>query len=316
MEDLEPELLKRYAQGRCTDAERLRVEQWLESDAPLSGSGTEKEEIKQKIWSGISQSAGGYKRKQLWPRRYIGIAAAAACVFLTAGLLLYMNTGLPANPTAAFTRYRVPKGKSASLQLADGSTVRLAGGSLLEFPAKFTGETRLVRLLSGQGFFNIAHDTSHPFILETAGTRIKVLGTRFDVNDNDPDLLLVTLTQGSISFSDAGTHNKKVLKPGEQLVYDKQASGIRSLTATDTTAVTDWTRGVLSFRKTQLRQVLVKLESYYGVRFDTHEPLQLNEPLTARFDNYPLDRVLQLIENSSRLKFTGNRNGNYIVTSN
>ena len=70
-------------------------------------------------------------------------------------------------------------GESRTVTLADGSQVNLSGGSAIG--VDITSEERRVRLLSGEAFFDVAHDAARPFTVEAGEARIVVLGTAFDV---------------------------------------------------------------------------------------------------------------------------------------
>jgi ferric-dicitrate binding protein FerR (iron transport regulator) len=66
------------------------------------------------------------------------------------------------------------------VSLADGSTIYLNSASSINYPEKFGQDSREVYFW-GEAFFEIAHDPSRPFIIETGETRVKVLGTSFNI---------------------------------------------------------------------------------------------------------------------------------------
>ena len=74
----------------------------------------------------------------------------------------------------------VPAGQRMQMTLADGSHVQLNAGTTLEYPVVFDRKARRVKL-SGEALFEVTHDSSHPFIVETFATDIQVLGTKFNV---------------------------------------------------------------------------------------------------------------------------------------
>ncbi len=74
----------------------------------------------------------------------------------------------------------VPNGNRSSVVLPDGSKVWINNGTKLIYPEEFKGKNRIVEL-EGEGFFDVTHEKSHPFIVKIGQNRIKVLGTKFAV---------------------------------------------------------------------------------------------------------------------------------------
>ena len=54
----------------------------------------------------------------------------------------------------------------------------LNSASKLKYPVAFTGGQRKV-FLEGEAYFEVAADTVHPFLVETSGMSVTVLGTGF-----------------------------------------------------------------------------------------------------------------------------------------
>ena len=53
----------------------------------------------------------------------------------------------------------------------------------------------------GEALFHVARDVEHPFIVETVGGDVTVLGTVFNVNAySDEDYVQTTLVEGSVAF--------------------------------------------------------------------------------------------------------------------
>src|SRR5688572_8298430 len=87
------------------------------------------------------------------------------------------------------------------LRLPDGSTVLLNEGSKLEYPITFSGDTREV-FLQGEGYFDIQHNPSKPFVVKTANVTTTVLGTAFNVKAFPSEKhITVTVTRGKVKVS-------------------------------------------------------------------------------------------------------------------
>ena len=103
------------------------------------------------------------------------IAATVAVVAFVAVLTLVLQRD------RSLTTVTVAQGETQLIELADGSTVRLLGGSSLTYadPAKATSFNRRVTL-AGRAFFDIAPD-QQGFTVEKPPALATVLGTSFGI---------------------------------------------------------------------------------------------------------------------------------------
>lgn len=308
MNDIHPDLLKRYAQGRCTEAEQLKVEYWLEHgdldapEEPVSFSGTATHStIKAELWKGLVEKGRRNQQGKLRKKWIFGLSIAATLLLVGSMVFFKGDHSKDGQTQMALLQYTAPKGKVVKLTLSDGSIVTLSGGSSLQYPRQFAEGSRTVHLLGGKAFFAIAHQPERPFVVKSSETRITVLGTRFNVDLSHTPEIKVTLSQGSIAFK--GKKQQHRLRPGEQLRYDQVRGEITSLVSIDTNLVTGWTSGTLWFQQTPINEALSQLEIQYGVRFKHTGSPDLTFPLSGKFKRQPLSRILHLIENSSELKF-------------
>lgn len=297
--------MQRYAAGNCTAEERQSVEEWLENDNHLPESHTQYDtSLKREIWTGLTDKELK-RRSNFRIRTYITIVSAAAILVLLSLVFLF-NTNSTQNLMQEELQqetYIAPAGKTATMKLSDGTIVQLAGGSKFSYPTHFSGHTRTVTLISGEAFFKVKHNEKLPFIVQSSGTAIKVLGTRFNLsNIAGSAKLAVTLTEGRIGFKGKG-ELETILKPGQQLTFNKKLNKIQSVTEVDTLYATGWTAGLLWFNQTPVTEILEKLEASYGVTFELKGNPDIDIPLTGKFRQQPLSRILKLIENSSDLRF-------------
>lgn len=99
------------------------------------------------------------------------LLAIAATVLLTTGTgwLLYAQRGV----------YLTDIGEQRTLALEDGSSVELNARTKIR--VAYDERTRTIELLQGQALFKVAKDPQRPFIVDSAGTKIRAVGTQFDV---------------------------------------------------------------------------------------------------------------------------------------
>ncbi|MDR6513685.1 FecR family protein [Chryseobacterium camelliae] len=156
------------------------------------------------------------------------------------------------------------KGQYKTL-LPDGTVVWLNSASKLKYPTQFNGDQRLVEL-QGEGYFEVAHDRSKPFIVVSGGQKVKVLGTKFNINSyaNEP-AVLTTLVSGSVELSSNAGGVAVRLKPGEQ---GKMINSGFKVSAVDVESYTAWTSNEFQFKGAPLAEVLRQLERWYDVDVD------------------------------------------------
>lgn len=115
-----------------------------------------------------------------------------------------------------------PLGVRSQFELPDGTRGSLNNGSRLKYPVKFYGDTRNVELV-GEAFFDVSHDKNRPFVINTDGLDIKVLGTRLNVYSYPGEgYQEFTLESGTIELIKK-ENNRRIsigkMKPGQHVVY-------------------------------------------------------------------------------------------------
>ncbi|MDR2276200.1 MAG: FecR family protein [Sphingobacterium sp.] len=159
--------------------------------------------------------------------------------------------------------FHSPKGSALKLQLIDGTTVHLNSGSSLTYPVHFETTNRIV-FLDGEAYFDVAHDPTKPFIVETKQTRIKVLGTQFNVSSDLTKMkTLTTLIKGRVEVSVGNNH--KILVPGMQAQSDPQQQQI-VLKQADLKEILAWRDGFFRFTEDDIETVLQKVKEWYDIR--------------------------------------------------
>lgn len=192
----------------------------------------------------------------------------------------------PTNGIATKVVYNIltnPRGsKVIHMQFTDGSHVWLNAGSSVKYPVAFIGNERKVKI-TGEAYFEVAHDPSHPFVVSKGETSVTVLGTHFNVNAyDDEDELKVTLLEGSVKVSAQG--QSKTIKPGEQAVV-----GIRNLKLgirknVDVEEVMAWKTGKFQFNKATLPEIMRQVARWYDV------DVQYNSAMPKGYFHGDIDR--------------------------
>ena len=166
-----------------------------------------------------------------------------------------------------------PRGTEYMLTLSDGSRVWLNSDSRLKFPVKFSKGTRRVELV-GEGYFEVAKDSSSPFIVNSGKLEIKVTGTSFNVTAYpDEKMVQTTLVSGSVDVSCPECSNSESvsLVSNEMAVFEAGRQKIEKKRV-DITPYVAWHEGFLTFHDESLGSIAKKLERWYDLTFEFDQP--------------------------------------------
>ncbi|MDR0891269.1 MAG: FecR domain-containing protein [Mediterranea sp.] len=196
-------------------------------------------------------------------------------------------------------RLEVPRGGEYKLLLADGTRIHLNAESRLSYPPVFVGSRREVSLQGGEGFFEVAKDPTHPFIVHTAQADIEVLGTRFNVSAYEADRVVVTLEEGSVRLT-AGT-DTRLLVPGQQGVVTR---GTIAVDAVNVRNYTSWATGVYEYEETTLAAIAQQLSRWYDVDINFANPaLGRRRFAGVIFRDQPLQQAVDILSKVSDVRF-------------
>lgn len=188
--------------------------------------------------------------------------------------ILLMGTGLYAyivseKVTNEYANVKVMQistlpGERKVITLPDRTKVWLNSGSTLIYPSQFVGAERRVSL-SGEGFFSVAKDRRHPFILVSNHFSLQVLGTTFNVTSFPDEIVeTITLETGSVDVTTGNNRHSK-MEQGDQLVYSPTSDKVE-ISKVNVHNYSSWREGALYFSNETLQSAILKIERAYGVR--------------------------------------------------
>ena len=147
--------------------------------------------------------------------------------------------------------------QALNIVLPDESHVWLGANSKIIYPQTFQGQTREVAM-SGQAYFRVHHDPSHPFIVHAGVLTTRVLGTTFYINVYKAAKPYIALVEGRIAVSAQGTQT--VLSPGKQATWQ---DGKMTVESVDTYPYTQWAKGYFYFADASLLTIMEQLAQWY-----------------------------------------------------
>jgi transmembrane sensor len=146
-------------------------------------------------------------------------------------------------------------GVRLSLTLQDGSSLTLdARSSVLPH---FDSQQRLLKLLDGKLMVDVVKDNLRPFIVETRQGRMRALGTRFTVQQDERQTQIAMLHSQVEITTRNGT--VRTIDAGQKATFN--ADGLLKVEAT-TGDESAWTQGLLEVRNRALGEVIESLRTY------------------------------------------------------
>lgn len=318
-------LLARYLSGECDVAESASVKRWIaadpshkteidrlasmwkaESPAEFDADGT--------VWGRISQGMSApatrpdlsvesnlkTRRPASRDQRFTAhsrsswlMRAAAAVLVIGGGALL--RYGLPPQLRGrSDSSARIPMreiatrpGQRVELQLEDGTHVVLGPASQLRYASRF-GDSRDVEL-TGEAYFEVAHDPSRPFAVHTARGVARDIGTTFGVvSYSDSRAMEVVVEDGSVAVASA------VLSRGD-LASVSDAGVLTVKRGVDVDAYLAWASGRLVFQNTPLRDAIAQFNRWYDADLRIGDSAMADYPVTATFSTESLSQAVTVI---------------------
>lgn len=247
------------------------------------------------------------------------LAIAASIALAAVGLTLWMQS--------VRGTYSTGVGEQRSITLSDGSTIELNARSRVR--VRFRDAERTVHLLEGQALFHVAKDVARPFVVRSEETRVRAVGTQFDVNRTRIGTI-VTVLEGRVAvlpsesdspsnvpgrgatnavgmgtnplLSEGATRSGEVdrsdqttsvyLDAGEQVTVTGTAS--HRPTHTDPAAATAWRQRKLQFASASLTEVADEYNRYHEQRLIVRDP---------RLESFHISGVFSATDNASLLAF-------------
>lgn len=210
--------------------------------------------------------------------------------------------------TIRYHRLEIPRGGEYSVVLEDGTLARLNSESCMRFPESFGDSVRMVEVV-GEAYFEVARDTTRPFIVKADRLETEVLGTHFGVRVYPgEEEWTTTLAEGKVRVS-LGNGQPLVLEPGQQAYVRDGRLGKHQV---DVGKELAWVEGLFMFEHDELVRVTERLSRWYNVKFRFEDEKLKSYQFTGTVSrDFGIDRILDLIERMNVVKFE--RSGEYIV---
>lgn len=313
-----PELLDRYLSGQCSPEETARVEEWYamqqgEKNYLARLSDLEQQLLEEETLKNIHSKIGlpldpvvQVPKKSTFLRQRLFQLGFAASLLLAAWSIWYFFPGTEVN-TSAIVR---PKQQQDSVHfvnneaklithiLPDGTKVCLHPHAELIYLKIFRGQFRQVEF-KGEGFFEVAHDTSRPFFIQSDKMQIRVLGTKFNVKASPSQAIFqVSVVSGSVAVSSIAESNKTnleavILKPNQQALFEVATQHLTTIENFPQAKKEIFEPVTVSFYDTPIAEVAKQLERQFNIRIQLANQALSGCTLTADFSHQNLSDILE-----------------------
>lgn len=275
--EIDEEVLVAFLKGELDAAQAAAVEAWYDRSAANRRMLGQvyyilyvSDRINDAAGIDVERSLWQFKRRMHAGRRIslrrsaVRIAAAAviAAVLLAGGLTTVLLSKRLAQPVTVVTQL----GERSQVVLPDGTKVWLNSSSSVEYVAPFFSRQRRVKM-EGEAYFEVEHDRRAPFVVSTNGLDIEVLGTRFNIrNDDNEHRVTTVLLEGAVKAYASGREQASVrLHPAQQLVFDTRTHAMRLTDCPSAERSINWIDGRFCFEHDTFGEIVAELKRYYNV---------------------------------------------------
>lgn len=219
-------------------------------------------EAKKRVFSRIETSLDPVpvRRINLWA--YAAVASLA--ILMSFAFFRFILNPRP--DTVSFVEMNIPYGVRSKVTLPDSTVVYLNSGSYLKYPARFTGESRIVSM-KGEAYFEVREDFRHSFIVQADTFNVKVFGTHFNMKSYpEEDYFETSLLEGAVGvYTNRGKEDHAIRLVPNQKIFYTPSSGKLVVSEVDAELSAIWKDGKYYFEKESLQSIANKLERNFNI---------------------------------------------------
>lgn len=237
------------------------------------------------------------------PYAWIYGVAAAALIFMSAGIYLFLQK----SPGGLFSDQDVIIATERTfVTLQDSTKVWLNAGSRFTYPRDFQQAMTRAVYLEGEAFFDVTENKEKPFVVNTTGVSIRVLGTAFNVRSYpDDQAVKTTLVRGKVSLeSEDGADSLLTLLPNQQAVFSRESKTVQLEKYVNTENYTSWRDGWIILDDEPFSEIVKTLERWYSVKIVMEDKNSLSCTFSGKFKDKTLEEVLEIFESTEGIEYT------------
>ena len=316
-------LIDKYEKGLCTEQEKARVESFLQSfqdtESIPHAIDDQNPEKADKIFDKILDEIGPQTKPVNQTRRYF-----ITTVLIVLGLLglYWVYQGVQAfldadveKENIIYAEVQTAEKERKTVQLPDGSRIQLNENTSLRYPKNLEEQANRTVYLEGEAYFDVASDSTRPFIAVSNSIRTTVLGTSFNIRARKTSSdITIALVEGSVRVDREESSNPRLLQPGETFFYSGK-NNRDTISPTKGNLDYAWKEAIILFEKASVQEVIQALSDRYMVTIQIQNPEKIKSELVYRLDTakYSLREAAQHINQVTDYKFIFNEKGGITV---
>lgn len=234
------------------------------------------------------------------------LAASLVLVLLAAGGFAWLQQRdaagtIPLQAMASAESIATEVGQQRSHQLADGSSIAINTGSLVEV-LRLDEAARELRLQRGEALFSVAHDPDRPFRVNVGGHVVEAVGTEFDIRLHEDGEIDVVVSEGRVRLS-SGDAVTGLIEHGQALrIGSDGRTRLSRLDEDELAARLAWRRGMIEFRGQPLEAALREFSRYTPVRFVVTDATAARTPIGGSVPAGDVEWLLEALHSNFGLE--------------
>lgn len=317
------DLILKYLQGDVSDDEKQMILAWLKEgedhkkyfaeirdiwlktgQLPVMRPGYTQEAF-QRFMAEVNVLSQKQQQIQIHYLMKIAVSVAILIVCSLGGYYIGKNNMFGAFQPEQIVMNQVIMGKDSKgfITLPDGTVAWLNANSKLVYPERFESDNRRVRL-DGEGYFEVVKNEKAPFLVETNGMEVNVLGTHFNVeNYAYKRFAETTLLSGKVEIYLPATKQRFMLKPNQQVSCNPR-TGAYQVKDVDGSDYIIWIGEKLVCTNEPLSVVLHKIKHWYGLDIVCKGKVPLNQRLSLTIRKESPEEIFKLLALISPITYT------------
>ncbi len=290
-------ILAKFFSGEASEKEKNRVNQWKRANPEAFANfqqSYDADYFEQKSFAkGQSRQKvlkiAAAQKRQSRNRTLLKIAASFIGFILIGSAIYFYAQSLNVkyvNNTMAIQHILLP----------DSSEVYLDKNASLQYSDNYLGHFNRKVKVTGRVFFHVYRDPAHPFSVNAGVLKVKVLGTRFTVNQMAAKTQVI-LTHGKVMVSSAKLSRGIILnKTGDQVIVRK--SGLQKENNVKASLYSSWMKKKIYFNDCTVKEVVDMLNDSYNMTITIDNPELMS---TKLFGSAPSDDPQLIIQALSQI---------------
>lgn len=254
------------------------------------------DEIKKEVNNNIVKRKK--RRKTIYT--FVSLASAACILALFYSSFLIDNKELSKN-------YMASNKIREQILLPDNSIVSLDSDTSMEI--SFYKDRREAFLSKGKAFFSVSSNKEKPFFVNTKNISIKVLGTEFEVINNDK--FQVNVKEGKVRVSNKNDKLIALLTKEQSLTLDSNYN-LKSIEKKASSSMARWTKAEFIFKQKNLKDVIAEFKKYKQIKVEIYDKSLESLPISGSFKVSEFDKFMSALPLVHDVNII-NKDGKFII---